>query len=186
MSIVQQEGRPRAHRLTALLLAASLLSAPLLGGCQSGSAGGDQTVSTTETVAEALPTAPVTEAETGPVTPATDIPRTDITYRTSTDLVLPDYTDTTGEGILPATRDVFADSWTMIDGAGRTTPDAADTRTPSDRQVGIFYFLWRDHDQNSLNPVPASDHYAAYLEGGMEKLYEVMQEGGEGHPHYWA
>ncbi|MBQ7378569.1 MAG: hypothetical protein IJW70_02675 [Clostridia bacterium] len=119
----------------------------------------------------------------------TDTPKTDA-YVTTTDLVLPDYTyakdDQNNNGILPATRDVFADTWVATDGANRSLPDAADTKDPSANLVGIFYFLWRDRDQSTISEIPASDHYAAYLEGGVDKLYEVMQEGGEGHPHYWA
>lgn len=121
--------------------------------------------------------------------PDSDIPKNDA-FVTSTDLVLPTYTyesnDQNNNGILPASRDVFADTWVATDGANRSMPSASDTKAPSANLVGMFYFLWRDRDQSSVSEIPASDHYAAYLEGGMEKLYEVMQEGGEGHPHYWA
>ena len=121
--------------------------------------------------------------------PEQDVPKADA-FVTTTDLVLPTYsydpTDQNNNGILPATRDVFADTWVATDGADRSTPDAANTKDPSENVVGIFYFLWRDRDQSSISEIPASDHYAAYLEGGVDKLYEVMQEGGEGHPHYWA
>ena len=111
-------------------------------------------------------------------------------YVTTTDLVLPSYTyqnnDRDNNGILPATRDVFADTWVATDGADRSTPDPSLTQDPTANLVGMFYFLWRDRDQSSISEISASDHYAAYLEGGVDKLYEVMQEGGEGHPHYWA
>ena len=123
------------------------------------------------------------------VLPESDIPKADA-FVTTTDLVLPEYTygstDVDNNGILPATRDVFADTWVATDGADRSMPDAADTKDPSSNLVGIFYFLWRDRDQSTVSDIPASDHYAAYLEGGVDKLYEVMQDGGEGHPHYWA
>ncbi len=111
-------------------------------------------------------------------------------FVTTTDLALPLYTyesnDPDNNGILPATRDVFADTWVATDGADRSTPDAANTKDPGANLVGMFYFLWRDRDQNSISEISPSDHYAAYLEGGVDQLYEVMQEGGEGHPHYWA
>ena len=129
------------------------------------------------------------EETTSPEVADQDTPRTDA-YVTTTELVLPTYTyannDLNNNGILPATRDVFADTWVVTDGADRSTPDATDTKDPSANLVGMFYFLWRDRDQTTLSEIPASDHYAAYLEGGVDKLYEVMQEGGEGHPHYWA
>ena len=130
-----------------------------------------------------------TEAETTQPNEGTDVPRAD-DFITTTDLILPLYTyesnDPNNNGILPATRDVFADTWVATDGADRSTPDASATRDPNAHLVGMFYFLWRDREQDSISLISPSDHYAAYLEGGVEKLMEVMQEGGEGHPHYWA
>ena len=131
-----------------------------------------------------------TQADTSaPDIPDSDIPKTDA-FVTSTDLLLPSYTyennDSNNNGILPATRDVFADTWVATDGADRSTPDAGSTQDPTANLVGMFYFLWRDREQDSISTISPSDHYAAYLEGGVDKLYEVMQEGGEGHPHYWA
>lgn len=90
------------------------------------------------------------------------------------------------EGVVYKNRDVFADTWVAVDGANRSTPDPESTKAPTGQEVGIFYYLWRDREQDSVSNIPPSDHYAAYLEGGTEKLKEVMQEGGEGHPHYWA
>ncbi len=134
-------------------------------------------------------TEPEQSTESEQQSPPEDTPR-DQAFVTTTDLVLPDYTygeaDPDNNGILPATRDVLADTWVATDGADRSMPDAATTKDPSANLVGIFYFLWRDRDQTSVSDIPASDHNAAYLEGGVDKLYEVMQEGGEGHPHYWA
>ena len=105
--------------------------------------------------------------------PEQDVPKADA-FVTTTDLVLPTYsydpTDQNNNGILPATRDVFADTWVATDGADRSTPDAANTKDPSENVVGIFYFLWRDRDQSSISEIPASDHYAAYLEGGVDSL----------------
>lgn len=120
---------------------------------------------------------------------SSDVPKTE-EYITFSDLTLPVYTFTSDDpdnnGIIPSTRDVWQDTWTATDGADRSMPSSSETKTPTDRQVGIFYFLWRDQDQSTLNPISVTDHNAAYLEGGTEKLWEVMQEGGEGHPHYWA
>ena len=121
--------------------------------------------------------------------PETDVPRTDA-FVTDTDLILPLYTyensDQNNNGILPASRDVFADTWVATDGVDRSMPDASATQDPTANLVGMFYFLWRDREQDSISTISPSDHYAAYLQGGVDKLYEVMQEGGEGHPHYWA
>lgn len=94
--------------------------------------------------------------------------------------------DSSTDGIVMGTRDVFADTWVSTDALGRVTLEGKDTRSPTGGDVGIFYYLWRDREQDSVSMIPASDHYAAYLEGGVEKLKEVMLEGGEGHPHYWA
>lgn len=133
------------------------------------------------------------DTEAGTDTPTvqspTDIPK-EGNYVTTSDLILPDYTyavdSLDNNGILPATRDVWADTWTGTDGADRSMPDATATRAPTDRQVGIFYFLWRDRDQDSVSEISPSDHYAAWLKGGEEALWDCMMEGGEGHPHYWA
>ncbi len=136
----------------------------------------------TETVAATTPDVP-------PAPRPEDTPKTG-PYTTTTNLTLPSYTydidSPDNNGILPASRDVLADTWTGTDGADRALPAAADTRAPTDRQVGLFYFLWRDRDQSTLSEISPSDHNAAYLEGGVDRLWEVMQEGGEGHPHYWA
>ncbi len=153
------------------------------------------TVHETKTPESPLPSdtaaPPVQETEPESTVPPRpeDTPKTD-TYSTTSDLVIPNYTydvdSQDNNGILPTSRDVLADTWTGTDGADRALPLSDATRAPTDRQVGIFYFLWRDRDQNSLSEISPSDHYAAYLAGGVDQLWEVMKEGGEGHPHYWA
>ena len=171
-------------------LAALLASLMLFGAVACTSSG---TTEETSTIPETLPvtdapTEEATEDVTDPLSP-TDIPK-DAAYVTTTDLVLPDYTYAiegaadVNNGILPSNRDVFADTWTATDDVGRSMP--ADAKVYDDSQVGMFYFLWRDADQDYLNPIDATDHYKAYLEGGIDKLWEEMQVGGEGHPHYWA
>ncbi len=133
-----------------------------------------------ETVGEPLPEETL---------PSVDVPK-EGNYTLTSHLSIPDYSYETNAaeitGILPTSRDVLSDTWTGTDGADRALPLWTDTRAPTDRQVGIFYFLWRDRDQSTLSDISPSDHYAAYLEGGVEKLWEVMAEGGEAHPHYWA
>ncbi len=144
---------------------------------------------TEDTTAQDTPADTEAGTDTPTVQNPTDIPK-DGNYVTTTDLVIPDYTyavdSLDNNGILPATRDVWADTWTGTDGADRSMPDAAATRAPTNRQVGIFYFLWRDRDQDSISEISPSDHYAAWLKGGEEALWDCMMEGGEGHPHYWA
>ena len=173
------------RRFGALILAI-LMTLSALTACKGG--GEDR-----ETDPVAGETSPETEDGTTEGTPSVDNPR-DIPkegdYITTTDLVLPDYTyavdSLDNNGIIPTTRDVLADTWTGTDGADRSMPDASATRAPTNRQVGIFYFLWRDRDQNSISTISPSDHYAAWLEGGEDALWDCMMEGGEGHPHYWA
>ncbi len=175
--------------LLVLVLALSVACSPAdQNGTASGTASGTpEGSSTPDTPSDSGATQPEADPATAP---PEDTPRSDAAWRTTTDLVLPAYTydaasgDLNNDGIHPATRDVFPDTWVFVDGAGRVR--STDTGIPTERQVGIFYFLWRDQDQTLLNPIPASDHYAAYREGGINRLYEVMQEGGEGHPHYWA
>ena len=176
------------RRTLAALLATWMLAGTLLTACNTS----DISPETDTTVATDTSTAPDTPAETTPdvpvVTRPEDTPKTD-SYTLTSNLILPEYTyavdSLDNNGILPTSRDVLADTWTATDGAGRPMP--SDTRAPTNRQVGIFYFLWRDReDQTTVSEISPSDHYAAYLEGGYDRVWEVMQEGGEGHPHYWA
>ncbi|MBE6585195.1 MAG: hypothetical protein E7645_01565 [Ruminococcaceae bacterium] len=168
-------------------IAAFLAFLMLLGAVSCNTA---QTSDATENpVTEAPATEYPTEtapSETEALLPS-DTPK-DATYTITTDLILPEYTydttDSNNNGILPANRDVLADTWTATDDVGRSMP--TDAKTADDSVVGMFYFLWRDADQDYLNPIGATDHYKAYLEGGIDKLWEEMQVGGEGHPHYWA
>ncbi len=166
-------------RKLALLLSLLMLVLSVLAACTPAT--GDP-VTTLETD---TPTEPDTTDTARPE----DTPK-DADYTLTSDLVIPDYTyevdSADNNGIIPTSRDILSDTWTGTDGADRSLPAATETRAPTSRQVGIFYFLWRDRDQSTLSEISPSDHYAAYLEGGVDKLWEVMQEGGEGHPHYWA
>ena len=174
------KSRNRIRRFGSLTLAILLAVAPL-AACQ----GGDTTTDTTDGSAVETPS-DTQEGSTSTEDPR-DIPKTE-NYTTTTDLVIPDYVyavdSLDNNGIIPATRDVWNDTWTATDGADRSMP--TDTRAPTNRQVGIFYFLWRDRDQTTVSEISPSDHYAAWLEGGEEALWDCMMEGGEGHPHYWA
>ena len=174
------KNRNRIRRFGSLTLAILLAAAPL-AACQ----GGDAT-----TDGSAVETPADTPADSGAETPTgkpEDTPKTG-SYTTTTDLVIPEYTyavdSLDNNGIIPTTRDVWTDTWTATDGADRSMP--TDTRAPTNRQVGIFYFLWRDRDQTTISEISPSDHYAAWLKGGEEALWDCMMEGGEGHPHYWA
>ena len=81
-------------------------------------------------------------------------------------------------------RDVFSDTWTAADDAGRVTPDGADTRTATDKKVGMFYFMW--HNAKEQGQYPLYDHTAAYLEGGAEAVWKLIPQGNMGFAHYWA
>ena len=173
----------RIHRFGALTLAILMLLSAV--AC-TGGAGGDETGEGGTSGASS--DAPDTETTPSAGSPGDSPVEGD--WYTTTDLILPDYTyavdSLENNGIIPTTRDVLADTWTGTDGADRPMPDATATRAPTNRQVGIFYFLWRDRDQDSVSPISPSDHYAAWLEGGEDALWDCMMEGGEGHPHYWA
>ncbi len=90
--------------------------------------------------------------------------------------------DTDNNGIVPENRDLFADTWVGTDGADRPVT-SEETPAPRDRKVGIFYFLWHEANMNGL---PLYDHTKAYLEGGMDRLWEEIVSGPLGFAHYWA
>ena len=174
----------RLRRFGSLTLALLLLLSALAACNPAGTPNG-----TEDTAADTPADTEAGTNDTPTVQSPTDIPK-EGNYVTTSELVIPDYTyavdSLDNNGILPATRDVWADTWTGTDGADRPMPDATATRAPTDRQVGIFYFLWRDRDQTTISEISPSDHYAAWLKGGEEALWDCMMEGGEGHPHYWA
>ena len=171
-------------RFGALLLAI-LMTSSAFTACR----GGEDGSSTTDVNTNVAETEAGTSDGMASVSSPQDIPKNG-NYTTTSDLVLPEYTyavdSLDNNGIIPTTRDVLADTWTGTDGADRSMPDATATRAPTNRQVGIFYFLWRDRDQTTVSEISPSDHYAAWLEGGEDALWDCMMEGGEGHPHYWA
>lgn len=81
-------------------------------------------------------------------------------------------------------RDVFSDTWVASDDVGRVTPTGADTRTATDKKVGMFYFMW--HNAKEQGQYPLYDHTAAYLEGGAEAVWKLIPQGNMGFAHYWA
>ena len=81
-------------------------------------------------------------------------------------------------------RDVFSDTWTATDDIGRVALTGSDTRTPADKKVGMFYFMWHNAKQQGQNPL--FDHTAAYLEGGVEAVWKLIPQGNMGFAHYWA
>lgn len=48
--------------------------------------------------------------------------------------------------------DVRPDTWTAIDGLGRTLPQYEDTGGKKDRYVGMFYWTWHDAEPSTLVP----------------------------------
>lgn len=76
-------------------------------------------------------------------------------------------------------RDTFYDTWVATDNLGRSVP-VSYTNSIKDKKVGIFYFLW--HEMSG----PLFDHYKAYTEGGVDKVWDIITQGDRGYGHYWA
>ena len=81
-------------------------------------------------------------------------------------------------------RDVFSDTWVATDDVGRVTPMGTDTIAATDKKVGIFYFMWHNASEQGINPL--YDHTKAYLEGGVDAVWELVPQGKLGFAHYWA
>ena len=81
-------------------------------------------------------------------------------------------------------RDVFSDTWVATDDAGRVTPTGSTTGTATDKKVGIFYFMWHNATEQGQNPL--FDHTKAYLEGGVDAVWDLIPQGPLGFAHYWA
>ncbi len=81
-------------------------------------------------------------------------------------------------------RDVFSDTWVATDDVGRVTPTGSDTGTVTDKKVGIFYFMWHNASKQGENPL--YDHTKAYLEGGVDAVWNLVPQGPLGFAHYWA
>lgn len=79
-------------------------------------------------------------------------------------------------------RDVYSDTWFCTDDKMRETPDYQKVGGPQKKQIGIFYFLWHEKSKK----LPLIDHNAAYLEGGLKKVWDMVPAGPLGEPHYWA
>ena len=99
-----------------------------------------------------------------------------------TDFTVKGYVNSSGTSIeanMMNSLDVFSDLWVAVDDEGRFS--GTDNRAVTDKQVGIFYFLW-----HTGQGIDIYDHYAAWLEGGADKVVEVIPKGPLGQPHYWA
>ncbi len=83
-----------------------------------------------------------------------------------------------------SSRDVFSDTWVATDDVGRVTPTGTDTGAATDKKVGIFYFMWHNASEQGQNPL--FDHTAAYLEGGVDAVWDLIPQGPIGFAHYWA
>ncbi len=83
------------------------------------------------------------------------------------------------EANMLASRDVFSDTWVNTDDEGRLTIQS--NKGPTDRKVGIFYFLW--HDGPYSNELV--DNTKAYMTGGIPALQEAIKNGNTAE-HYWA
>ena len=80
-------------------------------------------------------------------------------------------------------KDVLSDTWISTDDEGRLTETG--TGVPSDKKVGIFYFLWHDVNIHGGNG-KLYDHTKAYYSGGEEELIKTITSGPLGFAHYWA
>ena len=96
--------------------------------------------------------------------------------------------DTTVSTTVPVdmlnSRDVFSDTWVATDDAGRVMPTGSGTGTVTDKKVGIFYFMWHNASEQGENPL--FDHTKAYLEGGVDAVWDLIPQGPLGFAHYWA
>ncbi len=81
-------------------------------------------------------------------------------------------------------RDVFSDTWVATDDVGRVMPTGSHTSAATDKKVGIFYFMWHNASEQGQNPL--FDHTKAYLEGGVNAVWELIPQGPMGFAHYWA
>ena len=57
-----------------------------------------------------------------------------------------------------ADGDVYADTWVATDALGRSLPGYAEVGPPRKRQVGIFYFLWVNHEVTNNGDGPVWDN----------------------------
>ncbi|MGN1444795.1 MAG: stalk domain-containing protein [Eubacteriales bacterium] len=78
-------------------------------------------------------------------------------------------------------RDLYSDTWTGTDGAGRTL--VVSDADVEDKLVGIFYEIWHVTTHSSFG---FYDHNAIYQEGGVEAIKEAVGSGPVSWPHYWA
>ena len=54
--------------------------------------------------------------------------------------------------------DLYADTWVATDALGRSLPGYAEVGPPRKRQVGIFYFLWVNHEVTNNGDGPVWDN----------------------------
>ena len=81
------------------------------------------------------------------------------------------------------TRDAIPDTWVATDDLGRAA--TVSSKSPTDRKLGIFYFLWHDTGTHGGDG-KIYDHSKAFYEGGTDALISVMKSGPLGFAHYWA
>lgn len=82
----------------------------------------------------------------------------------------------------PPDGDVFADSWVATDALGRSLPTFADVGPPREnRNVGLFYFLWVNHDESNRGDSPVYDITKLLAENSKDPKW------GPGHSfHFWG
>lgn len=81
--------------------------------------------------------------------------------------------------------DAYEDTWVATDDLGRKTPTFEEVGAPRDKDVGIFYFLWHDQEVGAPDR-EIYDHYQAYLDGGVQGVWDMIPQGPMGFAHYWG
>ncbi len=75
-------------------------------------------------------------------------------------------------------KDVLSDTWVATDDEDRVTGNVGGAL--GDKKVGIFYFLWHEGSGEIY------DHSAAFANGGIEGLKEIVSQGPISFAHYWG
>lgn len=81
-------------------------------------------------------------------------------------------------------RDLYSDTWTAVDGAGRTVN--GEGAAVKDKLVGMFYEVWHTVTHTTYADQVLYDHNAIYRQGGAAALKDALASGPIAWSHYWA
>ncbi len=82
-------------------------------------------------------------------------------------------------------RELYADAWVAADDLDRTV-DNVEGAVTKDKLVGMFYQLWHESISQTYPDQILYDHTAAFREGGVDAVYNMLTKGTIAWPHYWA